>query len=232
MIELINVSKIYKCKKYTITALDDISFKAPKGSVTGIIGESGAGKSTLVRCVNLLERPTSGKVVIDGQDLMQMKASELTAIRRKTGMIFQHFNLLSSRTVRENIAFPAEIAHLPKQEIRIKTDELLALVGLEDKADNYPSQLSGGQKQRVAIARALINEPVILLCDEATSALDPDSTANILSLLQSINQSIGLTILLITHEMKVVRSICDNVVVLSSGKIMEKGFDNKWFYDI
>jgi len=198
----------------------------------GVIGESGAGKSTLIRCVNLLERPTSGEVIVGGKELTKLSASALIAVRRKIGMIFQHFNLLASRTVAENIAFPAELAKMPKEKIRERVRELLQVVGLEDKADCYPAQLSGGQKQRVAIARALANNPDVLLCDEATSALDPDSTASVLALLKQINRDFALTVLLITHEMAVVRSICDDVAILSGGRLTERGFDNKWFYNI
>jgi D-methionine transport system ATP-binding protein len=232
MIELRHIRKEFRHKGKVTIALDDVSLVVPKGEIMGVIGESGAGKSTLIRCVNLLERPTSGEVIVGGKELTKLSASALIAVRRKIGMIFQHFNLLASRTVAENIAFPAELAKMPKEKIRERVRELLQVVGLEDKADCYPAQLSGGQKQRVAIARALANNPDVLLCDEATSALDPDSTASVLALLKQINRDFALTVLLITHEMAVVRSICDDVAILSGGRLTERGFDNKWFYNI
>jgi D-methionine transport system ATP-binding protein len=198
----------------------------------GVIGESGAGKSTLIRCVNLLERPSSGDVIVGGVDLMKLSAGELTRVRRNIGMIFQHFNLLASRNVFGNIAFPLELAKMPRADIERRVFELLKLTGLENKAYDYPAKLSGGQKQRVAIARALANKPSVLLCDEATSALDPATTRNILALLKEINETLHLTILLITHEMEVVRAICDDVAVLSDGKLVGKGFDNNAYYII
>lgn len=194
-----------------------------KGEIFGIIGHSGAGKSTLLRCVNLLERPTSGSVKVAGVELTRLGDRQLQKERRKIGMIFQHFNLLSMATVRENIAFPLKLAKLPKTEIASRVNELLQLVGLEQHGDKYPAQLSGGQKQRVGIARALANNPDVLLCDEATSALDPQTTSAILALLLDINQKLGITILLITHEMQVIRSICDRVAVIDGGTIVEMG---------
>lgn len=223
MIELRNISKSFFQKGTSSIALSDISLVIPKGKIFGIIGESGAGKSTLIRCVNLLERPTSGEVYIDGQNLTIMSQSALIETRRNIGMIFQHFNLLSSATVFENIAFPLRLSKASKDSIRKRVLELLNLVGLEDKINEYPSKLSGGQKQRVAIARALANNPKILLCDEATSALDPATTYSILSLLKDINRKMGITILLITHEMEVVKTICDEVAILNKGKLIEQG---------
>ncbi|TYP73895.1 D-methionine transport system ATP-binding protein [Paenibacillus methanolicus] len=194
-----------------------------KGEIFGIIGHSGAGKSTLLRCVNLLERPTSGSVKVAGVELTKLSDRQLQQERRKIGMIFQHFNLLSMATVRENIAFPLKLAKLSKAEVANRVNELLQLVGLEQHGDKYPAQLSGGQKQRVGIARALANNPDVLLCDEATSALDPQTTSAILALLLDINQKLGITILLITHEMQVIRSICDRVAVIDGGTIVEIG---------
>jgi D-methionine transport system ATP-binding protein len=223
MIELKNVTKIFRQKDREITALSDISLKVGQGKIYGVIGASGAGKSTLIRCVNLLEKPTSGDVIVDGKNLTVLSEAELVEERRQIGMIFQHFNLLSSRTVSENVAFPLELAGVPKIESRTRVSELLKLVGLEDKADDYPASLSGGQKQRVAIARTLATNPKVLLCDEATSALDPGTTRSILNLLKDINQRLNITVLLITHEMTVVRSICDYVAVISSGRLVEQG---------
>jgi len=202
-------------------ALSEVSLHVPAGQIYGVIGESGAGKSTLIRCANMLERPTSGQVLVDGQDLTQLNEKELTQARRQIGMIFQHFNLLSSRTVFGNIALPLELDNTPKAQIKQRVTELLELVGLSEKSDVYPANLSGGQKQRVAIARALASNPKVLLCDEATSALDPATTRSILELLKDINRRLGLTILLITHEMDVVKRICDQVAVISGGKLIE-----------
>ena len=230
MIELRNITKEFRHRGKVFTALSDVSLSVPKGVVMGVIGESGAGKSTLIRCVNLLERPTKGEVIVNGRNLMQLPPAGLRKARRETGMIFQHFNLLASRTVFGNVAFPLELDHLPQADIRQRVTELLQLVGLENKTGEYPSRLSGGQKQRVAIARALANNPEVLLCDEATSALDPATTTTILSLLKEINTRLHLTILLITHEMSVVKAICDDVAVLSEGRLTERGFDNKWSY--
>ena len=205
MIKLIGLNKVYGKGSDAVHALRDVSLHVPQGKIFGVIGASGAGKSTLIRCVNLLERPTEGQVIVDGQDLTALPERELTQARRQIGMIFQHFNLLSSRTVFANIAFPLELAGWSKAQIQTRVGELLALVGLEARAHAYPSELSGGQKQRVAIARALAPAPKVLLCDEATSALDPQTTRSILSLLKEINVKLGLTILLITHEMDVVK---------------------------
>lgn len=223
MIELKQISKQFEVKGQKITALDNVNLEVPKGTIYGVIGSSGAGKSTLIRCVNLLERPTMGQVIVDGQDLTAMSEKELILARRNIAMIFQHFNLLSSRTVFDNVALPLELSHTDKQTIEKKVSELLELVGLADKRDVYPSNLSGGQKQRVAIARALASDPHVLLCDEATSALDPATTQSILQLLKEINQRLGLTILLITHEMDVVKRICDRVAVIDQGRLVESG---------
>lgn len=223
MIELVNVEKTYYSKAGDIHALKSINLKIAAGEIYGIIGLSGAGKSTLVRCINMLEKPTAGKVYVDGQELTAMSESQLRKVRQGIGMIFQHFNLLSSRTVYDNIAFPLEIQGLSKAEIAERVRPLLELVQLEDRADYYPSQLSGGQKQRVGIARALASDPKVLLCDEATSALDPQTTKSILKLLQDINKKLNLTIVLITHQMEVVKSICDQVAVIENGSIIEQG---------
>ena len=223
MIELLNVTKSFKTKNKMIQALSDVSLTVEKGEIFGVIGTSGAGKSTLIRCVNLLEKPNDGKVIVDQAELTKLSDSQLTLERRKIAMIFQHFNLLSSRTVFDNIAFPLELEGKSKSEIREKVNSLLDLVGLNDKAKDYPANLSGGQKQRVAIARALANDPKLLLCDEATSALDPATTKSILKLLKSINQKLNLTILLITHEMEVIKTICDKVAVIDHGKLVEQG---------
>ncbi|WP_293907463.1 methionine ABC transporter ATP-binding protein [Sphingobacterium sp. UBA5670] len=223
MIQLNNISKSFEVKAARIDALKDISLSIAKGEIFGVIGASGAGKSTLIRCVNLLERPDHGQVIIEEDDLMSLSPKDLMMKRRKIGMIFQHFNLLSSRTVYANISFPLELEGKSKEFISQKVSELLRLVGLEDKANVYPANLSGGQKQRVAIARALANDPYILLCDEATSALDPATTKSILKLLKKINKQLELTILLITHEMDVIKSICDQVAVLDHGKLIEAG---------
>ena len=205
MIKLSNITKIFTLPDKKLTALDNVSMSIPKGQICGVIGASGAGKSTLIRCVNLLEKPSFGSVVVDGVDLTQLSEGELVKARRQIGMIFQHFNLLSSRTVFENVALPLELEGTPKTKIQEKTTALLSLVGLSDKQDIYPTNLSGGQKQRVAIARALASDPKVLLCDEATSALDPATTQSILKLLKEINRTLGITILLITHEMEVVK---------------------------
>lgn len=223
MIELINVSKRFKTKNKTIQALSGVSLTVDKGEIFGVIGTSGAGKSTLIRCVNLLERPNEGQVIVDNVELTKLSDAQLTLERRKIAMIFQHFNLLSSRTVFDNVAFPLELEGKPKSEIMKKVNGLLELVGLSEKAKDYPASLSGGQKQRVAIARALANDPKVLLCDEATSALDPATTKSILQLLKSINQKLNLTILLITHEMEVIKTICDKVAVIDHGQLAEQG---------
>ena len=223
MIKLNNITKIFTLPDKKLTALDNVSLHVPKGQICGVIGASGAGKSTLIRCVNLLERPTHGAVIIDDVDLTQLSEAELVKTRRQIGMIFQHFNLLTSRTVFENVALPLELENKSKAEIQEKTTALLALVGLSDKHNVYPANLSGGQKQRVAIARALASDPKVLLCDEATSALDPATTQSILKLLKEINRSLGITILLITHEMEVVKRICDQVAVIDKGRLIEQG---------
>lgn len=223
MIEFKQVSKTFRKGHHEITALSGVSLSVGEGEIFGVIGASGAGKSTLIRCVNGLEKPSAGDVIVDGQRLTQLTSNDLIAIRRRIGMIFQHFNLLSSHTAFENIAFPLKLARVPKGEIKKRVTELLALVNLEDKQNAYPANLSGGQKQRVAIARALANNPNVLLCDEATSALDPASTKSILALLKDINQRLRITILLITHEMDVVKTICDKVAILSDGKLVEQG---------
>ena len=224
MIEIKNISKTFRQKNNNaFKALNNINLKVEEGDIVGIIGFSGAGKSTLIRSVNLLEKPDSGQILINGTDITRLTPSQLSRERKKIGMIFQHFNLLSSRTVFGNIAFPLELDHVPSEKIKQKVNELLAIVGLEDKADEYPKNLSGGQKQRVAIARALANDPYILLCDEATSALDPATTQSILKLLLDINKRLRITILLITHEMEVVKSICNHVAVIDKGKLVAKG---------
>ncbi|MCX8996883.1 methionine ABC transporter ATP-binding protein [Rhizobiaceae bacterium BDR2-2] len=205
------------------TALEDIDYTVPRGAIAGIIGRSGAGKSTLIRLVNGLETPTSGKVFVDGVDVAALDAAGLRALRREVGMIFQHFNLLSSRTAFENVALPLEIAGISSAAIRGKVLPLLDLVGLSDKAERYPAELSGGQKQRVGIARALATDPKLLLSDEATSALDPETTQSILELLRRINADLGLTVLLITHEMEVVKTVASDVAVIDGGRIVERG---------
>ncbi|MBB3852284.1 methionine ABC transporter ATP-binding protein [Saccharococcus caldoxylosilyticus] len=223
MITLENVTKIYEAASGSITAVDNVSLQIKEGEIFGIIGYSGAGKSSLIRLLNGLEKPTSGKVIVAGRDMANIKGKELRKARQEIGMIFQHFNLLWSRTVHENIAFPLEIAGIPKETRKKRVDELIQLVGLQGREHAYPSQLSGGQKQRVGIARALANNPKVLLCDEATSALDPQTTDSILELLVDINKRLGLTIVLITHEMHVIRKICDRVAVMENGKIVEQG---------
>lgn len=220
MIELINVKKIYP---NGFCALKDINLKINENEIMGIIGYSGAGKSTLVRLINRLEEPSGGKILIDGENILELDKTALCKRRRKIGMIFQHFNLLSAKNVYENIAFALKIAHWDKEKIPHRVQELLELVGLSDKAKSYPSQLSGGQKQRVAIARALANEPKILLCDEATSALDTKTTRSILELLKQIQEKMSLTIVLITHQIEVVSQIADKVCVMSGGEIVEVG---------
>lgn len=223
MIEIKSISKTFHQKKQAFKALDQVSLNIDKGDIVGIIGFSGAGKSTLIRTVNLLERPDEGQIIINGKDFTRLSSKQLAEERKKIGMIFQHFNLLSSRTVFDNIALPLELDHSSKDQINKKVNELLKIVGLEDKANDYPRSLSGGQKQRVAIARALANDPHLLLCDEATSALDPVTTQSILQLLKNINQRLGITILLITHEMEVIKSVCNHVAVIDKGKLLAKG---------
>ena len=223
MIKLSHIEKIYDTPSGKVHALKGIDLEIARGEIYGIIGLSGAGKSTLVRCINMLERPTSGEVIVDGQDMTKLSESELRAARKNIGMIFQHFNLLSSATVYENIAFPLTLSNTPREEIDNKVRPLLELVGLKDKANQYPAQLSGGQKQRVGIARALASNPKILLCDEATSALDPQTTKSILDLIKVINANLALTVVVITHEMQVIKEICDKVAVISDGVIAERG---------
>lgn len=224
MIELNNLHKTYAGEKgASLEALRGVSLKVSEGEIFGVIGKSGAGKSTLIRCINMLEKPTRGSVLVDKEDLTHLPEPGLREVRKKIGMIFQHFNLLSSRTVFENVAFPLELAAKSPAEIEERVNSLLELVGLADKKNQYPAQLSGGQKQRVGIARALANRPKVLLCDEATSALDPQTTHSILELLKDINQKLGLTIVIITHEMQVIKEICDRVAVIENGLIIEEG---------
>lgn len=223
IIRVDHVSKTFHAKNGQVEAVKDISFDIEKGDIFGIIGLSGAGKSTLVRCLNLLEKPSSGKVYVNGKSLTDLSGKELRKARQNIGMIFQHFNLLMQRNVLDNICFPLEIAGVKRSEAKKKALELLEIVGLSDKAKAYPAQLSGGQKQRVAIARVLANDPEILLCDEATSALDPQTTKSILNLLKEINQKRGITIVVITHEMSVVQEICSHVAVLDHGSLKESG---------
>lgn len=223
MIRVENVSKTYTGKRGTVEAVKDVSLEISRGEIFGVIGFSGAGKSTLIRLLNGLETVTSGHIYINEKDITTLKRKELLKERQKIAMIFQHFNLLWSRTVEENIAFSLEIAGVPKAERKSKVAELIDLVGLTGREKSYPSQLSGGQKQRVGIARALANDPEVLLCDEATSALDPKTTKDILKLLVEINQELGLTIVLITHEMHVVRQICHRVAVMEEGRVVESG---------
>lgn len=223
MIEIRNLSKVYKTKKGTVTGVNDVTLTIREGEIFGIVGYSGAGKSSLLRCINLLERPTSGSVIVNGTDLATLKGKDLRHARLKIGMIFQHFYLISQKTVFENIAFSLKAAKVPAKQIEKRVEELLEMVGLSDKRDVYPALLSGGQKQRVAIARALANNPTVLLCDEATSALDPTTTKSILNLLKKINKELNITIVLITHEMNVVKEICDRMAVMKQGRIIEEG---------
>ena len=217
------VAKTYVSPRGEVGALRDVDVEVPEGRVFGVIGRSGAGKSSLLRLVNRLETATTGEVIVDGEDVGGLDGEALIALRRCVGMIFQHFNLLSAKTVFENVALPLKVAGWPRAEIETRVEEMLDLVGLSEKRDAYPSRLSGGQKQRVGIARALAGRPTILLCDEATSALDPETTQSILALLKDINRSLGLTIMLITHEMSVIREICDEVLVLEKGEVAEAG---------
>ncbi|WP_114570181.1 methionine ABC transporter ATP-binding protein [Exiguobacterium flavidum] len=223
MIRLQNLAKVYKTRHGAINAVTDVDLTIERGEIFGIIGYSGAGKSTLIRLLNMLETPTSGSIQIDGVEMTTLKPKELRGVRKNVSMVFQHFNLLWSRTVEENIAFPLELAGYPKAKRAERVAELVQLVGLDGREKNYPSQLSGGQKQRVGIARALASNPDVLLCDEATSALDPKTTDSILDLLVDINQKLGLTIVLITHEMHVIQKICHRVAVMEGGKIVEQG---------
>lgn len=223
MLEFRNVSKVYSTKKKEVVGVDNVSLTINSGDIFGIVGYSGAGKSSLLRCINLLERPTSGEILINSKDLTKLSRNELRLARLKIGMIFQHFYLISQKTVGENIAFALKAASMPAIEIPARVDELLEMVGLAEKRDVYPAQLSGGQKQRVGIARALANNPAMLLCDEATSALDPKTTVSILRLLKEINKKLGITIVLITHEMDVVKEICNRMAVMQDGKVIEEG---------
>ena len=222
MIKVSNLCKTYKTEKGSVEALKNVSFEVEKGEIYGIIGLSGAGKSTLIRCLNLLEKPTSGSIIVDGDDLQALDEKQLRLKRRKIGMIFQSFNLLMQKNVLSNVCFPMEIVGVDKTEAKKKALEYLKIVGLESKAEAYPAQLSGGQKQRVAIARVLASNPEILLCDEATSALDPETTKSILNLIKDINKKYGITVILITHEMAVIQEICDRCAVLENGELMEE----------
>ena len=223
MIEIKHLSKTFQMKDGAVNALNDINLTIPDGAIYGIIGMSGAGKSTLVRCINLLERPTEGSVVIDGTAMETLSPAELRQRRREITMIFQQFNLLMQRSCLKNICFPMELAGVPKEKATARARELLELVGLPDKADAYPAQLSGGQKQRIAIARALATNPKVLLCDEATSALDPNTTHAILQLIQKINREMGITVVIITHQMSVVEDVCSHVAILDNGTVVEQG---------
>ena len=223
MIEISNVKKVFKNKKVEVHALKDVSLKVEKGDIFGIVGYSGAGKSTLLRLVNLLEKPDSGSVKLEGEEIIGLSEGELNKLRKNIGMVFQQFNLLETQTVYQNLKIPLVISKTPKSEINERIDELLDFVGLKDKKNVSVSKLSGGQKQRIGIARALATHPKILLCDEATSALDPKTTKSILELLKKINQEFGITILLITHEMEVVKEICNKVAVMQDGEIKEQG---------
>lgn len=223
MIELAGIEKEYRGADGPIRALKGVDLAVNAGEIFGIIGRSGAGKSTLLRCINMLERPSAGRVTVDGEEMTALSDHQLRAARKNIGMIFQHFNLISRRTAFENVAFPLELAGRTKEEIKATVLPLLDLVGLSDRKDQYPAQLSGGQKQRVAIARALASGPKVLLCDEATSALDPQTTRSILDLLRDINRRLKLTIVLITHEMQVIKEICDRVAVIEDGRIIEQG---------
>ena len=223
IIQVQHLCKTFQVKGNVIDAAKDISFDIERGDIFGIIGLSGAGKSTLVRCLNLLEQPTSGDVIVDGKNLTKLSDKELRLMRRDIGMIFQHFNLLMQKTVLDNVCFPMKITGVKGSKAKERAMELLRTVGLEDKANAYPAQLSGGQKQRVAIARVLANNPKILLCDEATSALDPQTTSSILELLKEINKKFGITIVIITHQMSVVREICTHVAIMYEGEVVEKG---------
>lgn len=223
MIQFQDVSKRYVTKEKEVTALEDVHLTINKGDIFGVIGYSGAGKSTLLRLVNVLERPTSGKVLVNGQNLTTISTKKLRSEQKKIGMIFQHFHLLNSKTVYDNVAMPLILSKVNKREIDKRVKETLEFVGLSDKTSNYPDELSGGQKQRVGIARALVTNPTILLCDEATSALDPETTISILNLLKEVNETYQITILMITHEMEVIKEICNRVAVMEDGKVVESG---------
>ncbi|WP_027963935.1 methionine ABC transporter ATP-binding protein [Halalkalibacillus halophilus] len=229
MIKVEQLNKVFHLKTGDVIGVEDVSFEVDAGEIFGIVGYSGAGKSTLLRCLNLLERPSSGSIYINDTDLLELPQKELREARQSIGMIFQGFYLVSSKTVYENVSFALKAAGVPKQEWKERVTELLRLVGLEDKVDQFPAQLSGGQKQRVSIARALANNPSVLLCDEATSALDPNTTQSILNLLQKINRELGITIVLITHEMEVVKKICDRCAVMEDGRIVEQASTYKIF---
>ncbi len=223
LLKLVNVTKTFYSDGKEFDAVKNVSLEIKKGEIFGIIGLSGAGKSTLIRCMNRLETPTSGDILIDGESILKMRGEQLIQLRKKVTMIFQQFNLLMQRTVAKNVRYPLELAGVPRAKANQRVRELLEIVGLSDKADNYPAQLSGGQKQRVAIARALASDPEVLLCDEATSALDPMTTQSILALLQDINRRLGITIVIITHEMAVIRQICTHVAILDGGEVAEEG---------
>ena len=223
MIELQHLTKRFATQGGTVVALNDINLTIQDGDIYGIIGMSGAGKSTLVRCINMLERPDEGKVIVNGREMMQLSPAELRDARREITMIFQQFNLLMQRSCLKNICFPMELAGVKKEEAEKRAKELLEMVGLPDKANAYPAQLSGGQKQRIAIARALATDPKVLLCDEATSALDPNTTHSILTLIKDINRKLGITVVVITHQMSVVEEICDHVAILDGGVVVEQG---------
>ncbi|QHJ70281.1 methionine ABC transporter ATP-binding protein [Planococcus halotolerans] len=223
MIQIQNLTKTYMTKRGAVTGVDNVTMDIKKGEIFGIVGYSGAGKSSLIRCINLLERPTSGNIIVDGKDLTSLKGGELRKARLKIGMIFQHFSLISQKTVYNNIAFALRAAGMNARDIDVRVSELLEMVGLAEKRNVYPAQLSGGQKQRVGIARALANNPDVLLCDEATSALDPNTTLSILHLLKDINRKLNITIVLITHEMNVVKEICDRMAIMQGGVVIEEG---------
>jgi len=223
MIEFTQATKSFRTAKREVHAVQDVSLTIEQGDIFGIIGFSGAGKSTLLRLVNLLEKPSSGTIKVQGTDITSLSPKELRKLRRRIGMIFQNFNLFTSRTVAGNVAYPLKLAGTPRQEVQRRVAELLQFVGLSDKANDYPEQLSGGQKQRVGIARALATSPDILICDEATSALDPETTADILRLLKKVNAEFGITVLLITHEMHVIQTICNKVAIMENGRVLEKG---------
>lgn len=228
MIRIKNLSKTFD-KSCNVDALKNVNLSIEAGDVCGVIGMSGAGKSTLLRCIAMLETPSSGSIEIDGRDIFSLKGKELLDLKKSLGVVFQGYNLLMQRSIRQNIAFPLELIKMPKDQIAKRVDELLCLVGLSDKAEEYPSQLSGGQRQRVAIARALASNPKVLLCDEPTSALDPLTTRSILKLLREINYTLGVTIVIITHEIGVVRSICNKVAVIDAGEIAESGLTKEVF---
>lgn len=224
MIEIKNLSKFFGTENGDFVAINDINLTIEDGDIFGIIGMSGAGKSTLIRCINLLEKPSEGKIIIDGQEITSLEGKDLLALRRKIGMVFQKFNLLMQRTIRDNVAFPLEVAGVEKKQRYQRVDELLEIVGLDSKAGSYPVQLSGGQQQRVSIARALANHPSLLLCDEPTSALDSLTTTSILKLLKDINHKLGVTIIIITHEIAVVEKICNKVAIIDESRIIEQGY--------